>query len=126
MDRSSLQPTTAVFDAEDLLARCLGKIDLAERVLARFCSRFDVDLAELERAVRVEDTDQIARVAHRLKGASATVAATGLASGAARIEELARCGAMPEIPKRVEELRSEWTRFAGCAALAGEPAQRAC
>jgi HPt (histidine-containing phosphotransfer) domain-containing protein len=85
-----------------------------------------VDLAELERAVRVEDAEQVARIAHRLKGASATVAATGLSTGAARIEELARRGELPEIPKRVEELRSEWTRFAGCAALAGELAERPC
>ncbi len=102
----------SVFDREDLLARCLGKIELAERVLEKFESRFDLDFCELQQALELEDSETIARVAHRLKGASANVAAGRLRAKAARIEELARHDGLKEIPERLEGLRNEWHCFA--------------
>ena len=126
MDRPLFDQDKAVFDAEELLARCLGKIELAERVLAAFHSRFDLDLSELREAVRSEDAEAVARVAHRLKGASANVAAEELRTRAAGIEQLARCGGLPEVPGHLEELRSEWTRFVGSASTLGPRPEVAC
>lgn len=102
----------AAFDSEALLARCLGKIELAERILAKFNSRVDLDIAELERALASDDLNTIAQVAHRLKGASANVAADALKEKAAGIEELARRGCAGEIPNCMEGLRGERNRFA--------------
>jgi HPt (histidine-containing phosphotransfer) domain-containing protein len=115
MERQVCHREPAVFDREDLLARCLGKLEFAERVLAKFTSRFDLDLDQLEQALRSEDPETIAHVAHRLKGASANVGAGRLREKAAEIEESARRGCLVEIPKRMEELRCEWHRFAESA-----------
>lgn len=108
-----------VFDRQDLLTRCLGKFELAERVLAKFHSRFHLDLGELEKALRTEDLEAVSRVAHRLKGASASVAASELRAEAAEIESLARRGCLSEIVGRIEELRRDWGRFADVASCVG-------
>lgn len=108
-----------VFDSADLVARCLGNIAFAERVLAKFNSRFELDLAELEQAIQTQDGEGIARVAHRLKGAAANVAAGSLRAHAAGIEKAARAGDLPPISAQVDELRSQWRVFASCAAALG-------
>lgn len=108
MDRET---QTSAFDYQELLDRCLGNIEFAERVLTKFQSRFDADLMELEQALDAKDADAVARVAHRLKGASATAAAGGIRHQAAEIEDLARKHDVNEVPNRLRELRNECSRF---------------
>ncbi|MHC4399262.1 MAG: Hpt domain-containing protein [Planctomycetota bacterium] len=103
------------FDYDALLQRCLGNVEFAERVLAKFRDRFGEDLRQLERGVESADAGQIARIAHRLKGASANVAAAGLRRHAAEIEEFGRVGRISEVPSCLARLRHEWTRFIGTA-----------
>jgi len=110
--REAPESVPPALDPQELLARCLGNLDFAERVLAKFASRFDADLEALEAAVRSDDADQITLIAHRIKGASANVAAHGLRQQAAGIEELARQQALTEIPAQLAQLRTEWGRFA--------------
>jgi HPt (histidine-containing phosphotransfer) domain-containing protein len=119
MDRESRDTDESVFDLQELVNRCLGNIEFAERVLAKFQARFGDDIAEIERAVMAEDADTVASVAHRLKGASATAAAKGIQNQAAEIEQLARKRNMEEIPGHLQKLRNEWSRFAESASLAG-------
>ncbi|MEN6493785.1 MAG: Hpt domain-containing protein [Thermoguttaceae bacterium] len=111
MDRESSSQLASVVDRQELLNRCLGDLALVERVLAIFQSRFDADLEELERAVEANDLEQITRVAHRIKGASANMAAHGLRQRAASIEELARRQVLAEIPPHLQGLHAEWARF---------------
>jgi HPt (histidine-containing phosphotransfer) domain-containing protein len=112
----------SVLNMQDLLDRCLGNLEFVERILGKFLSRFDTDLAEIEQALESEDVEAVARVAHRLKGASATAAATGIRDCAAEIEELARGRLISKIPERVRSLRSEGARFAESASSLGIPA----
>ncbi|HUT10574.1 MAG TPA: Hpt domain-containing protein [Thermoguttaceae bacterium] len=121
MDRRESEEPGAVFDVQELLDRCLGNVEFAERILEKFLLRFDVDLAEMEQAAMGEDPEFIARVAHRLKGASAAAAAHGLQERTAEIEELAVQRCTSDIPERLKDLRSEWSRFAECARLSGLP-----
>lgn len=118
MDREMLAES-ALLDTDELLARCMGNIEFAERLLAKFQGRLDEDIAELEAAVQAEDVDVVARVAHRIKGASANVAAHDLRQRAAEIEQLARERCLTEIPGRIDELRGGRRRFAECATLSG-------
>ncbi len=117
MDRELSGPAVSPFDADELVARCLGNLEFVQRVLAKFQERLDADLTELDEAVLAADAERIARVAHRLKGASANVAAHGLRQRAAGIEELARQRSLDEIPSELDELREEWSRFTECAEL---------
>ncbi len=112
MEQEDQDQAATVLDIEDLMTRCLGNIEFAGRVLAKFQELGDGHLAELERAVASQDTEAIAQLAHRLKGASANAAAPGLCARAEEIESAARQCSLREIPARLENLRHEWSRFA--------------
>jgi len=107
------------FDLEELLDRCMGNLELAERLLAKFQDRFQADLAELEQALQTGPSGEIARVAHRIKGASASVSALRLRELAGQIEQLGRSDQCAAIPPYLEQLRSEWTRCQDCATSLG-------
>ena len=104
-----------ILDVDDLLARCLGNTDFAIRVLEKFQERCDQDLAELERAMVAEDTKMVGTLAHRLKGASANVSATGMHSLASKIEQAVHQGTPEEILADLNNLREEWQLFTSTA-----------
>ena len=106
---SGRDETVLAFD--ELVERCMGQIDFAERVLSKFEQTFGGDLTELEDLLERENHEEIALVAHRLKGASANVGAPRLCDRAAKIENLARAQRTAEIPPYLDQLRSEWSRF---------------
>jgi HPt (histidine-containing phosphotransfer) domain-containing protein len=103
-----------VLDWQGLQTRCMGNLDFVQRVLEKFQQRLPTDLAELERMAELRDVEQIARVAHRIKGTSANVSAQALCQVAAAIEDLSRAGCVTEIPVRIAHLRREWERYLDC------------
>jgi len=96
---------------EELLTRCMGNIEFAERVLDKFQLSFGQDLENLETGLESEDAEAVAMVAHRLKGASASVGAPCLCQRAAEIEQLGRCDRLTEAQEPMQHLRHEWSRF---------------
>ncbi len=118
MDQSLRDGEPGVLDIDDLLGRCLGNLQFAEHVLTMFQTRCDEDLAELEQAATSGDADQVARLAHRLKGASANAAAPRLRAQAEQIEMAAREQNLADLPDRLDELRQEWRSFAAAARAA--------
>jgi HPt (histidine-containing phosphotransfer) domain-containing protein len=111
MYETSVDQTSAALDYEDLLARCMGNIEFVERVLDKFQSSFGQDLENLETELNSENAETVAMVAHRLKGASASVGAPGLRQWAAEIEQLGRADRLNEARQPVQHLRDEWSRF---------------
>jgi HPt (histidine-containing phosphotransfer) domain-containing protein len=111
MSVNSTGPTNEVLCVDELLARCMGNIDFASRVLAKFQDRFAEDLQELDQAVLAQDAAAAAHVAHRIKGAAANVAAVQLRERSAEIEQLGRAQRLSDIPAGVDQLRREWSRF---------------
>ncbi len=100
-----------VINVDELLARCMGNVDIAERVLSKFQDCLSGDLTALEQGLKEQDTSSITQIAHRIKGASANVSAHTLYELASEIEQLGRAERIAEIPPGVEQLRTEWTRF---------------
>ncbi|MHB8971645.1 MAG: Hpt domain-containing protein [Pirellulaceae bacterium] len=111
MSLTSWASTHSVLNIDELLARCLGNISLAERVLAKFHDRFENDLEELDSALQAHDSAAVAQTAHRIKGASANVAAPRLHEQAAEIEQLGRDQRLSDIPHHLDQLRHEWCQF---------------
>jgi len=111
MDQLTEDDAAAVFDIDDLMHRCMGNIDFAQRILARFQETGDVNLSSLEEAVTAENTETVAQLAHRFKGASANAAAPGVHACAAQLEQAARQHSLTEIPVHLESLKQEWFRF---------------
>ena len=116
MQRPQNQVATAL-NVEDLMTRCMGNIEFAERILSIFQELGNQALADLEQAMAAEDTEMLARLAHRLKGASANAAAPGLQALAAEIERAAGQSSLGEIPAHLENLRHEWNRFSSTPPL---------
>lgn len=113
MNETVVDQTPAVLNHAELLERCMGNIEFAERILDKFQEGFGADLAELEEGLDFADAERVASVAHRLKGASANVSAPGLRQSASIIEQLGRAGQLAEVPNHLAHLRSEWSRFVG-------------
>ena len=111
MNAGSRHSMSDVLNVDELLARCLGNIDFAARVLATFQDRFGQDLEQLEKGLREQDTPTIAQVAHRIKGSTANVSAPGLHETATQIEQLGRQNRIADVSSSIEQLRCEWTRF---------------
>jgi HPt (histidine-containing phosphotransfer) domain-containing protein len=107
LEQLSLQEL-APLDVQELLDRCMGNIELAERVIAKLHSRFPEDIAELEQALQCRNGTLVASIAHRLKGTAANVAAHQLQACAAKIEESARNDRIDAIPDQIDRLRTQW------------------
>jgi HPt (histidine-containing phosphotransfer) domain-containing protein len=106
-----------VLDLEGLRSRCMGNIDLVERVLNTFQQRIPEEMAAMESAFQQNDAEQVARVAHRVKGCSASMSAGRLAQAAAEIEEAARGGRVTEVPANIQHLHQEWEQYLDRAAV---------
>jgi HPt (histidine-containing phosphotransfer) domain-containing protein len=96
---------------DELVARCLGNLDFADRILQKFQHHFEEEMGLLEEVAEAADAERVARIAHRMKGAAANAAAPTLRDRAAEIERLGRARQLPEIPRRVAEMREHWTDF---------------
>ena len=97
-------------DLEALQARCLGNLDLVDRVLAKFTTQVDADLDDLERAIEAGNAEQAAHLAHRIKGIAGSVEARDLYADAALAEEVAlekRLGDLADFLRRMRGDRSE-------------------
>ncbi|MGO9111475.1 MAG: Hpt domain-containing protein [Thermoguttaceae bacterium] len=105
-------PSSAeVLDLQGLCDRCMGNLELVQRVLDKFEQRLPEELAELERVLELGDAAKIALVAHRIKGSSSNISAVGLHQAAAEIEDLSRAGQMADIHVRLRNLREQWQRY---------------
>lgn len=99
-------------DLDELLDRCLGRLDVVEKVLGRFQDAIGHELEQLELALRAADCGEIARLAHRIKGTALTVSARGLHDCAKRLESSAATKQLREIEDGVAVLKQECARLA--------------
>ena len=98
-------------DSTDLLERCLGHLEFAERLLTSFEDRFWPEIAQLEQALAAEDHEQVSQVAHQLKGAAANVSACRLGQIMGVIEQASRSGRLHEVAQQLQHLPHEWENF---------------
>ena len=76
-----------------------------------FIGSTEEDLATLEQAYRLGETDDFARQAHSLKSSCASLGGETLAQLAAALERLGRTGKLPESSEFIESLRLEFARI---------------
>ncbi len=79
-------------DATTVLARCLNDAKVVEKLLAKFSAQAPITVAQLRQAAVGADAGQIVRLAHSLKGASASVSAEKLRDLATRVEQAGKAG----------------------------------
>ncbi len=95
-------------DYPSLLHRCMGKKDLASRLLQKFGAQCQTDLQELASAIEQNDSGKVRMVAHRIKGSSANVSAEAVRESAGRLEALGREGTLAPAAELVVELRGRF------------------
>ncbi len=88
-DSIATTETIPTIDTEELLTRCLGRIELMERIIDRFVGSSQAEIDSLEAALQLNDSQEIARLAHKLSGTAITVSAKSLASAAKALEQQA-------------------------------------
>jgi HPt (histidine-containing phosphotransfer) domain-containing protein len=105
MRSATKRDTNAAIDRESLAARCLGNVQLVERLLKRFTEQLEEDLTTLAEALKGCDAETFRQVAHRLKGTSANVEAWGLHECAKEAEEAALSRDLDDLADQLERFR---------------------
>lgn len=77
-------------DFSSLVYRCMGKADLAERLVQKFVPLARQYAEDVQRAVEQRDLAAVEQTAHRLKGTAANVSAEAVRQVAAELEALGR------------------------------------
>jgi HPt (histidine-containing phosphotransfer) domain-containing protein len=94
-----------VFTAEALLNATCDDKELAAQVVEVFLTDIPVQLNDLAAAARDADAKTAERVAHSIKGASATVGGQRMRSLALECEILGREGKLEELGGKLDDLR---------------------
>ena len=97
-----------VLNYPDLLQRCMGRAELAERLVNKLASQAGEDAREISRAIQQQDAAALAATAHRLKGASANVSAENLRLLAAELESWDTTTTSPPPPPCSPNCRRSW------------------
>ncbi len=107
----SFEPDRKPFDFDRLLQQWNGKVDFVGKILGIFEAEASSDIAELAKAFEKDDADSISKLAHRIKGASATIGAEIIRDLAARIEMQGRSRNHKGARESVAELSIELERY---------------
>jgi HPt (histidine-containing phosphotransfer) domain-containing protein len=103
--------TEAIFNYESALARLDDDVKLFRDMVQFFQEDSPELLRQIRESVGAGDTHLAERAAHSLKGLAATVDAHPTIQASLRIEELARSGALADIPPALADLEREVARL---------------
>jgi len=92
---------------DDFVERCMGDANFARSVLDKFAAQATGLLGDITNAVDAHDADDLARLAHTLKGASANVEAQRLNAVAKRLEQLGKQASLDQSAQLLADLRDE-------------------
>lgn len=98
-------------DLQQLQRRCMGRIELVDRLLASFEKRFPVELLEIEESLTAQDEPRLLMLVHRLKGAAANISAPVLHRVIQQMESAIHAGQWAAAEQCLATLQSEWERF---------------
>jgi CheY-like chemotaxis protein/HPt (histidine-containing phosphotransfer) domain-containing protein len=105
-DRPSDRPQ--VFDQEALMNRLMGDRQLATSILQRFLEDIPAQLATLRARLDVGDISSAEGLAHKIKGAAASVSGLALYHAARTVEQLGRAGDLDAMRTKSLELEREY------------------
>ena len=107
-----------VFEMAEFLDRVMGDRDLAIQVLNGFLSDMPTQIQALIRYVEAGSVQDAGKLAHKIKGASASVGGEALSRVASEMEEAAKSGNLDGIKSRTGQLDRQFLRLK--EAIAGE------
>jgi HPt (histidine-containing phosphotransfer) domain-containing protein len=109
MPESTPAPNTrySPIDTDALLRRCMGNARVVAMILERFEREAGEDFAALAEGVRAARFAEASALAHRLKGAAAMMAASGLANAIGSIEAAATTAVATQTETALREAKAE-------------------
>ena len=114
----------AQFDRDRALAQLGGDEELFVDLARMYLEALDTDLAKLARTARSGHLDDLANVAHALKGSAAALGGRPAQALAGDLEQACRAGDASDLAGRVERLDAALRRLGeALAAMLAEPAQ---
>ena len=96
-------PSRTSLDSGAVKDRCMGNLDLMQRVLDKFEKRLPDEWPSWIGSSNSETPRRLPRLAHRIKGNSSNVSAAGLRQAAEEIENLGRAGSVADSSRRSSE-----------------------
>jgi CheY-like chemotaxis protein len=96
--------SASAVDLEALHELTGGDTEFERELVETFVSSGDECLADIVKALKVQDFDTIGKRAHALKGASANIHASELAQAASSLETAARANSAAQVGDLVQEL----------------------
>jgi len=84
--------TLPIFDYASMRARLMGDEALVKTIAEAFLNDLPTDFGKLQSAVEDEDLEQVAAMAHKIKGSSANIGGMYLSASAEIIEQAGRTG----------------------------------
>jgi len=120
-------PASTVLDVEQAMTNLAGDRDLYREVLATFTSSLPEQVEALRRASTHANLQDVAAIAHSLKGSASNIGAERARHLAMRVEELAQQGDGTDALSLVTELEASLNELRGVIAtfLDGETVARA-
>lgn len=98
-------------DLDLLVRRCMGRIELVDRLLSSFEDRFPKEVAQIEQCLDAGDAESVTRLAHQLKGTAANVSAPSMHAIASKMEESAKSRQLEDVATCLSEIWKAWDRF---------------
>ena len=108
MNRQPIQEPL-IFD--ELLARCMGETEFAQRIVKDFLESSRPLLDDIGNDIQHDSVQDAARTVHRLKGTAATVAARPFFESLLELENLLRTDEPQGISELTEKLAFSCQRF---------------
>ena len=99
-------------DVDEALDRAMGNRELLEMLLNEFVQKAPEKIESIETAIRQGDADSVAKQAHSLKGASASLSAKGISAMALSLEKVGRENRLADVKHVMQELKKEFDRLA--------------
>ena len=93
-----------------LLARCAGQAEVCKRVISKYVEQMRLDVDEISTMLE-SDAEAVAKIAHRMKGASANVGAEDIRNKAEQIEKLASEKDLGAVRPIALDLEKHWNEY---------------
>ncbi|MEZ6118279.1 MAG: Hpt domain-containing protein [Pirellulaceae bacterium] len=94
-----------------VLDRFSGRLDDIRELLTVFQTQMSQDRQAMASALDAQDADTVARIAHRIKGASGNFSADGMVQLARMLEDAAKQQQFDQIPSLADQLFCEAERL---------------
>jgi HPt (histidine-containing phosphotransfer) domain-containing protein len=100
-----------VFDRAGMMERLMDDEDLAKMLTEAFLKDIPLRFDALRECLNAGDAKGAERLAHTIKGASASVGGDALAAVASKMEKASKAGNLIAVRGRVAELEFEFSRL---------------